>query len=86
MSPDKRTSLDRRMFIIVFKLFIRAARIMLAAAVVLSLVWPASAAAITWDYGGTPSLLWSTATNWNPDGVPGSGDDVTFNATGVGTT
>jgi fibronectin-binding autotransporter adhesin len=70
------------MFIINFKLFIRAARIMLAAAVVLSLVWPASAV-VTWDAGGSATnLYWSNAANWSNDTAPTSTDDVLFNSTG----
>jgi hypothetical protein len=33
---------------------------------------------IVWDNGGADSN-WSTEENWNPDGVPGSGDRVAFN-------
>jgi autotransporter-associated beta strand protein len=37
-------------------------------------------AVITWDRGGVTEL-WNTASNWNPDVVPTSVDDVTFPAT-----
>ncbi|MDB5104230.1 MAG: filamentous hemagglutinin N-terminal protein, partial [Fibrobacteres bacterium] len=41
---------------------------------------PSFAVAKVWDNGGGDNL-WNTAANWSPDGVPGSGDDVTFNGT-----
>ena len=42
----------------------------------------ASAGSVSWD-GGGPDDNWSTPTNWNPDGVPATGDDVTINASGT---
>jgi hypothetical protein len=33
----------------------------------------------TWDGGGTDAN-WSTAENWNPDGVPAVGDDIIFSS------
>lgn len=42
---------------------------------------PTAAATLTWDNGGGDKL-WSTATNWNPDGAP-SGNDIVFTATGT---
>jgi hypothetical protein len=33
---------------------------------------------ITVTYTATPDELWSTAGNWNPNGVPANGDDVVF--------
>ena len=36
----------------------------------------AQAATVTWD--GETSDSWNTTTNWNPDGLPGSADDVTI--------
>ena len=39
-----------------------------------------SGTAYTWDNGGVDSN-WSTAGNWNPDGIPGVGDNVVFNST-----
>jgi autotransporter-associated beta strand protein len=50
-------------------------------AVLLLLVGNASAATRTWT-GGT-STGWDTAANWNPSGVPATGDDVIL--TGAGT-
>ena len=35
----------------------------------------------TWNSAGSTS--WNTAGNWSPTGVPGAGDDVTFDATSV---
>jgi hypothetical protein len=43
----------------------------------------ASAAAVTWDGGGSDSLF-STAENWSNDVVPTNGDNLIFSATGVG--
>ncbi len=49
-----------------------------------------SATARTWDGGGSQDSCggnlgdenkWSCAENWNPDGVPGSSDTITFNGT-----
>ena len=39
----------------------------------------AFAAEYVWD-GGAGDGKWSSAANWNPDGVPGKDDDVVFNA------
>ncbi len=36
----------------------------------------------TWD-GGGGNDLWSTANNWNPNGVPGTSDDVCLSGAGV---
>ena len=41
---------------------------------------PAGARAQTWDGGGADDA-WTTANNWNPNGVPGSADTVTFDST-----
>ncbi|MGI9177365.1 MAG: beta strand repeat-containing protein, partial [Pirellulales bacterium] len=41
----------------------------------------ARAAVLTWDNGGGDQL-WTTVTNWNPDGTP-SGNDVVFANTGT---
>ena len=38
-------------------------------------------AAVVWDGGVTGS--WNTTTNWNPDGLPGSADDVTISNAAV---
>ena len=40
------------------------------------LSFTAAQAAVIWDGGATGS--WNTTTNWNPDGLPGSADDVTI--------
>jgi hypothetical protein len=40
---------------------------------VLALTGVASAATYVWDKGGT-TKLWNVAANWNPDGVPATGD------------
>jgi len=38
----------------------------------------------SWDFGGTPSLLWSTAANWSADTVPLTTDNAVFSsATGT---
>ena len=37
----------------------------------------ASAATKTWDGGGADDN-WATTANWNPDGAPANGDDLTF--------
>jgi fibronectin-binding autotransporter adhesin len=46
------------------------------------------AAALTWDGGGSPSVNWSTAANWNTpsntDATPISSSDITFNNTVTG--
>jgi hypothetical protein len=54
--------------------------------VLVAIVWLSAAPAVqaatrTWDGGGTPSTLASTATNWSGDTVPGSGDTVVFDGT-----
>ena len=41
-----------------------------------ALALSAQAAVVAWDGGATGS--WNTTTNWNPDGLPGSADDVTI--------
>ena len=38
------------------------------------------AATITWDGGGGGARSWMEALNWNPDGVPASGNDYTANS------
>jgi autotransporter-associated beta strand protein len=38
-------------------------------------------AQFVWDGGGTPSALWSTATNWVGDAVPTDGASLTFDGT-----
>ncbi|MGA2061795.1 MAG: autotransporter-associated beta strand repeat-containing protein, partial [Thermoguttaceae bacterium] len=83
MSQTQRTSHDHQMYIFNSKFIVRAVRIMLPAAIVLAMVWPASAAAITWNHtSGT--LYWDNTANWSPStAVPGSGDDVTFGNTGA---
>lgn len=50
---------------------------------VLCLALPALAQAAdkTWD-GGGDGASWSDALNWNPDGVPASGDNVTISVAG----
>jgi hypothetical protein len=43
----------------------------------------ARAATITWDGGNSGNgTTWNTANNWNPNGVPGSTDDVVINTAG----
>ena len=42
---------------------------------------PLQAATIVWDAGSSSNFLWNTTTNWNPDGLPGAADDLTFLAT-----
>ncbi len=37
---------------------------------------------ITWD-GGAGTHLWSDAANWDPDGLPGNGDDVVIDGDSV---
>jgi predicted secreted protein len=39
------------------------------------------AADYTWDNGSVSDNNWSTPENWNPDGTPGAGDNVIFDAT-----
>lgn len=34
--------------------------------------------AASYNWNGTTSTAWSTSTNWTPNGVPGSGDNVTI--------
>ena len=43
---------------------------------------PALSATKTWDGGGS-GTSWSSANNWNPNGVPGSSDNVIINAPGT---
>jgi len=45
---------------------------------VVVLAGAASAATYVWDNGGE-GLLWNVAENWDPDGVPGSGDTARIN-------
>jgi fibronectin-binding autotransporter adhesin len=54
------------------------------ALVCLSIFHPRAAWAETkiWD-GGGGNNLWSTAANWQPDGVPGAGDDVVIDVVGA---
>ena len=54
----------------------KAARV---AAVVL--VWTAVSSALAVDYTwtGNNSSDWGDSATWNPNGVPGTGDTVTFN-------
>ncbi len=82
MSPTKQTSLDRKMFIINYKLILRAVRVMLPAAIVLAMIWPASAATVTWNGFNPLSDLWSSAGNWTggPPLPPDSTSDVTFSS------
>lgn len=42
----------------------------------------ASAGSVAWDGGGADNN-WNTPNNWNPDGVPITGDDVTIDASGT---
>jgi fibronectin-binding autotransporter adhesin len=76
MSQTRRTSHDCKKFIINPNI-VRALRIMLPAAIVLAMVWPASAAAISWT--NTAGGLWSNSANWSPIGTPVSSSDVLFN-------
>ncbi len=65
----------------------RTAALLTAAALGAAPDHAARAAAISWDDGGG-DLLWSTANNWNPDGVPNAAADITFPTTipnGIGT-
>ena len=48
----------------------------------ISCVFGAHAALVSWD-NGAPDTLWNSAANWNPDGVPTSNDDVTINWGGI---
>jgi autotransporter-associated beta strand protein len=81
MSPTKRTSADRQLFTTNLKFVVQAVRIMLAAAIVLAMVWPASAAAIAWT--SITNGLWSNSANWTPTGTPILSSDVLFtNLTG----
>ena len=50
-------------------------RLQLAIATALFLICTTTHAQITWDGGGGNSF-WGTANNWNPNGVPTSGDNV----------
>ena len=34
-------------------------------------------------WNGSSDNLWSTAANWTPNGVPGTGDDVVIPGTGI---
>jgi len=59
----------------------RTSLILLALAVLaLVAVQPARAAIVYWDEGAT-TQLWSDTTNFNPDGAPGTGDDVVLDDT-----
>lgn len=54
-----------------------------AAALILGVVSiNATAASVSWD-GGAGDGLWTSATNWSNDLVPGVGDDVTINSAAV---
>ncbi|MEX2606747.1 MAG: hypothetical protein WD708_05330 [Kiritimatiellia bacterium] len=44
----------------------------------------AHAQVIKWDGEADPDRNWTTATNWDGDIVPATGDDVEFSSTGVG--
>ena len=82
MSLTQRTGHDRKMFIFNSKLTVRVVRILLPAAIVLAMVLPASAVAITWNHT-TGNLFWDNTNNWTPTQIPGSADDVTFSNTGA---
>lgn len=53
---------------------------------IVALAAPAARAQSVWDAGGAPDTLWGTAANWNPDGVPAPGSDVTFATAGAAAT
>ena len=46
--------------------------------ILILLIFGTAAFAVTKTWTGAISTNWDTATNWNPAGVPGSGDDVTI--------
>ncbi|MEQ1858631.1 MAG: autotransporter-associated beta strand repeat-containing protein [Chthoniobacteraceae bacterium] len=50
------------------------------------LVIPLSARAASLVWSGTTDSSWSTTTNWNPVGTPGTGDTATFGGAGNGNT
>ncbi|MGD0384043.1 MAG: hypothetical protein ABSA77_11010, partial [Thermoguttaceae bacterium] len=64
----------------------RLAVLSLAGSIICALTAATASTAETWTAGSGTDLYWSTATNWSGSAVPVSTDDVTFNATGVGTT
>jgi fibronectin-binding autotransporter adhesin len=82
MSPTKQTSHDRQMFIVKSKFVVGLVRVLLPAAIVLAMAWPASAAAVSWNHT-TGNLYWDNTANWSPTQVPGTADDVTFTNTGA---
>jgi hypothetical protein len=45
--------------------------------------FPLTASAATRSYTGGDGSLFATATNWNPNGVPGSGDVLTLGSTAI---
>src|SRR5438552_18673379 len=55
----------------------RAMRLIAVAGVVAGWSSYSHAVTRTWDDGGGDAH-WSTANNWNPNGVPGSGDPLLF--------
>lgn len=56
-----------------------------AAAAAVIVLAGARAATFVWDEGGGNNL-WRLASNWNPNGVPGSADIAQFGAAGSATT
>lgn len=61
--------------------FVASLIVLISLAVVFSLTaGTTQGVAKTWDGGGSGDA-WETANNWNPDGVPADGDDVTIDGT-----
>lgn len=79
MSQTQRANVVCPLFNTHLQTIIRASRLVVAIAVVLAIVWPASAAVVTWN-STIADAVWSDAGNWGSD-VPAS-NEVLFNATG----
>ena len=87
MSQTNRIAVVRRLFTSVRQPIPQIVGLFMAAAIISAMVLPASAASISWDAGGSSTnLYWSNGANWNPDGVPGSADDLTFSTAGSNAT
>ncbi|MGA2060033.1 MAG: autotransporter-associated beta strand repeat-containing protein [Thermoguttaceae bacterium] len=83
MSPTKRnTSVVHTMFVTQFQPVVRVSMVfILAAAAILAMIWPASAAVITWSGASPTSNNWSTGANWSASPIPGSTSNVQFTNT-----
>jgi hypothetical protein len=83
MSPTKRSGLERQTFFFNSKFIIQGVRLIIAAAIVLAMAWPASAATISWNWTAGDKY-WNIGGNWTGGTPvpPDSTSDVKFTNTG----